>query len=576
MADIDLSIAGTLPKILALIDHPPLGYAKAMDVDPAQTRGSASGRVRLQFPLMVDLPLDLLHVSATAKLEKLFVAKIALGANVTDGTLTLDLDEKGMDVDGRVVVETTPAKIVWRENFETGAPFDTRLVVDIDQARISVLKQLKLQAAPVIEEHIKGPLGVRVEYVAYPSGKDTVEIKADATRADIVLPYFDWRKPEGQAATGEFTATLRNERLIEVSNFVLRSEGLNIEGGARYTADGELESIRLSRIVVGKTDLEATVTALSSGGWAINADGKSLNLQPLMDELDRPGTDAQPVNLAQSPISLTANIGTVLIDPEHPLQKVSGKMVREDNLWSLVKMDAQVGNGLPLSLEITREKDRSRSLKVRSSSAGDTLRSLGISKHVIGGKLKIDGTFNDVVAGNPLNGKVKVSDYRITNAPGMAKILSIMALTGILDQLRGKGLGFSIFDAPFTFHNGVLDIKNARASGTELGFTAGGRVANETIDIKGTIVPFYAFNSALGKIPIVGPIFSGGEKGGGLLAARYSVVGPMDDPDVTVNPLSMLTPSFLRNLFNVFDADSGSGNSAKGNPPPLEPQPEHP
>ena len=92
-----------------------------------------------------------------------------------------------------------------------------------------------------------------------------------------------------------------------------------------------------------------------------------------------------------------------------------------------------------------------------------------------------------------------------------------MALTGILDQLRGKGIGFAIFNAPFTLHNGVLEIKDARASGTELGMTAEGRVANDTVNFKGTIVPFYAVNSVLGKIPLVGPIFSGGEKGGGLL-----------------------------------------------------------
>jgi len=575
-ADIDLSIAGPIPKILELIDHPPLEYAKAMALEPAETRGSASGRMRLQFPLMVDLPIDQLRVSAQAKLENIFIAKIALGANVTGGTLTLDLDEKGMDVNGPIVVVTTPAKIVWRENFDTGAPFDTRLVVDIDQARISILKQLQLQAVPILEEHIKGPIGVHVEYVAYPSGRDTVAIKTDAKQTTISLPYFDWHKPEGQPGTGEFMATLQNQRLTEISSFTLKSQGLDIQGDARYKAGGQLERIKFSRILVGRTNVEGTLATLPGGGWAIDADGKSLNLGPLMNELEQPGTDAKPVSLGQAPLSVTAKIDTVLIDPKHPLKQVSASIMREDNLWSLVKLDAQVGKGAPLSLSITPGKSRSRSLQVRSSSAGATLRSLGIYKHMIGGKLKINGSFNDMVAGNPLNGKVKITDYRITNAPGMAKVLSVMALTGILDQMKGKGIGFSLFDAPFTLHNGVLDIKDARASGTELGMTAEGRVANETINLKGTIVPFYAVNSVLGKIPLVGPLFSGGEKGGGLLAARYSITGPMDDPSVSVNPLSMLTPGFLRNLFNVFDSNSGSGGSGTGKAPPIEAQPDHP
>ncbi len=69
----------------------------------------------------------------------------------------------------------------------------------------------------------------------------------------------------------------------------------------------------------------------------------------------------------------------------------------------------------------------------------------------------------------------------------------------------------------------------------------------------GTVVPAYALNSALGRIPVVGPIFSP-EKGGGLFAARYSVDGPFGDASVSVNPLSVLTPGFLRGLFDIGSA----------------------
>ncbi len=573
MADIDLSIAGPIPKILALIDHPPLGYAKAMDLNPNDTRGSASGRVRLRFPLIVDLPLDRLRVSAEAKLEKIFVAKIALGANVTDGTLTLDLDEKGMDVTGPIVVEKTPAKIVWRENFETGAPFDTRLAVDIATADVGLLKDLKFSVAPVIENHVKGPLGVNVLYVAYPGDTETVEIKIDANRSALIFPYFGWRKAPGIAATGEIKASLRRGRLAEVSSFVIKSQGLDVEGSARYAEGGDLADAKLSRVAVGRTNMEGSVTALAGGGWDIVLGGESFDIGPLIDALQQPSSEGKPVTLGSGVLSISADLDTVLIDPKHPIKKVNGTIVREDDLWSLVQVDGQVGSGASLNLKLTSGKDRSRVLEVRSSNAGDTLRSLGVFEHMIDGELKINGRFDDSVTGNPLTGRVKVTDYRIIKAPGMAKVLSIMALTGILDQLRGKGIGFAILSVPFTLHNDALDIHEGRASGTELGMTAAGRVANGTVNMKGTIVPFFAVNSLLGKIPVLGEIFSGGEKGGGVFAARYSMVGPMDDPDVTVNPLSMLTPGFLRNLFNFFDADSSASG---GNASPSEPEPHHP
>ena len=64
-------------------------------------------------------------------------------------------------------------------------------------------------------------------------------------------------------------------------------------------------------------------------------------------------------------------------------------------------------------------------------------------------------------------------------------------------------------------------------------------------------MPAYFFNSLLGDLPVVGRLFSP-EPGGGLFAASYDVRGALADPTVRVNPLAMLTPGFLRGLFNAF------------------------
>ena len=53
-------------------------------------------------------------------------------------------------------------------------------------------------------------------------------------------------------------------------------------------------------------------------------------------------------------------------------------------------------------------------------------------------------------------------------------------------------------------------------------------------------------------VSFIGGLFSA-EKGGGLFAMNYSLRGPAANPSVVVNPLSALTPGFLRGLFGVFD-----------------------
>ena len=61
-------------------------------------------------------------------------------------------------------------------------------------------------------------------------------------------------------------------------------------------------------------------------------------------------------------------------------------------------------------------------------------------------------------------------------------------------------------------------------------------------------MPSYLLNSLPGRLPLVGRLFSA-EPGGGLLAATFTATGTLGDPQVTVNPLAMLAPGMLRNLF---------------------------
>ena len=70
------------------------------------------------------------------------------------------------------------------------------------------------------------------------------------------------------------------------------------------------------------------------------------------------------------------------------------------------------------------------------------------------------------------------------------------------------------------------------------------------LDMEGTIVPAYFFNSLLGNLPIIGRLFSP-EAGGGLFAATFRARGPAEDADITINPLAALTPGFLRGLFGL-------------------------
>jgi hypothetical protein len=137
-----------------------------------------------------------------------------------------------------------------------------------------------------------------------------------------------------------------------------------------------------------------------------------------------------------------------------------------------------------------------------------------------------------------------------------------MTLYGLVDVLSGPGLNFARAVAPFRLTPEALELTDARAFSSSLGVTVKGRVLRERpgvrtlLELEGTIVPAYMFNALLGNIPILGRIFSP-ETGGGLFAATWRVQGPVDQAQVTMNPLAALTPGFLRGLFGIVDGPVG-------------------
>ena len=128
-----------------------------------------------------------------------------------------------------------------------------------------------------------------------------------------------------------------------------------------------------------------------------------------------------------------------------------------------------------------------------------------------------------------------------------------MTLYGLVEAMQGgSGLVFNRLVAPFALTPEALVLTDARAFSASLGLTAKGRILRQrrVAAIEGTIVPAYMFNTLLGRLPLLGKLFSP-EAGGGVFAATYRVQGPLDDPQVSVNPLAALTPGFLRGLFGL-------------------------
>ena len=584
-ADIDVTVGGPAADALKLIDNKPLRYAQALGIDPATVGGDAVTKLKLKFPLLKDLRLDDLAVKVHSSVKGVFLPKVVMGQDLTRGDLELDVDAKGLDATGNIVLGSIPGQLKWRENFSTkNVPFRSRYQVTAPRIEEQQRKELGLDSVPFVSPFISGPVAANVVATLYGGGRGDIEAKVDLSPAYMSLPGMGWRKEERTTGGALVLVKLDKNKIVSVPHFAVNAGDLQTNGNVSFNGDGSVRRVEFGRLAYGgRTDVEGAIN-FRGGALDITMRGDAFNAEPLVSSGEETPAEADaPKQRGKAdlpPMTISTSVKTMWLSKNGSLTRVTANLARDADDWRTMSVRGTVGEGKSFQMQMQPAGPKSRSLKVTSDDAGAVLRAFDTYDHMIGGVLDVDAAYDDSKDDQPLSGRIRITDYQIVNAPALARLLTVAALTGILDVLNGQGISFTNLDAPFTLTDGLFRIKDARAWGPALGITAKGEVDldHSRVALEGTVVPAYAINSVLGKIPVLGWLITGGEKGGGLLAFNFTMKGPSQEPDVTVNPLSALTPGFLRNLFNIFD--DGSETEARrrpGQPPPKpEPPPELP
>ena len=563
--DLDLRIAGPFRDAMQLVDHPPLGMARAAGIDTARTQGSAVTRVNMRFILEHDLTFDRVDVRVHSQLTEIGVPGALFGRDISGGRFDLDADKQSMNVKGEATLGDIPITLAWRENFAPAAPFRRRYEFAGTAKDIRKIGDLGPDLVLPSPDMASGTVQVDARYTEINDVEGRLEAKLDVSGLDLAVPTLGWHKPAGVLGNAELTANFRRGRVADIPGFAVSTDGMTARGAARFKADGGgLERVLIDRLAFGKTDVAGEIRARSGGGWNASFRGPEFDLSPMIDGLLKGGKAAPGPEF-----DLVAAIERVWVGEDQPIGKFAGTLSYDGLSWRAVRLRARDAADKAFELAIEPKDGGKRTLLVRADDAGTFLRTFGYYDNMLGGSLLLTGAFEGRGTDETLAGRLKVISYHIVKAPLLTRLLSIMALTGIIDALQGEGLGFASLEVPFTLDDGVLEITDSKATGASIGFTASGKIYTEAemLHLEGTFVPAYLINAALGRIPLVGKLFTGGEEGGGVFAARYVLSGRLEDPKVAMNPLSVVAPGFLRNIFGVPNVDSGPPEPPVGTTP---------
>ncbi|MGL9757927.1 MAG: YhdP family protein [Wolbachia sp.] len=191
-------------------------------------------------------------------------------------------------------------------------------------------------------------------------------------------------------------------------------------------------------------------------------------------------------------------------------------------------------------------------LEIYADNSGMLLRSLGISKSVKNGKLSL--YLSSKRENGEHYGMLSVSNFYIKDAPLLTTLLSMSSLPGIVNAIKNEGMHFYKCNAPFSYKDGTVEIEETWLEGAELGISTSGRldIKDYKFQVEGQVIPAYSINKSLLKIPIIGKLLTGG-KSRGIISIDYKANGDDKNNNVSVNPISSLTPSLLKRLLGVFD-----------------------
>jgi hypothetical protein len=219
----------------------------------------------------------------------------------------------------------------------------------------------------------------------------------------------------------------------------------------------------------------------------------------------------------------------------------------------LLKFKGNISDNKNINIRFTNVMDKQLGLNkinIEFDDFGKFLNKSSISEAFIEGEGTATLYFKEL---DLLSGRLEIADSSIKNSSFLARLLQLASFTGLLEILTNEGIPFDRIFINFTNKNGIINIEEAKFQGFSLGGNLKGftDLDKQKLSLEGIIVPAYAINALLNKIPLIGQVITGIE-GDGLIGVNFKVTGTYDEPSYNVNPLSILTPGILRSVFESF------------------------
>lgn len=543
-ADLDIQVNGPFQSILKYLSDEPVGLQ--MDGDLAEVQGSIDAQVNLKFPTKDDVLKDEIEIGVEGSVAEAFLPMVVQDLPLAGGPYQISIQDGLFNLSGEGQIDGRAIDLNYSEYlFSDGKPYSSKTI-----AKLTADQELREKLGIDLSEFLEGPVAIDVEYITQNDGSAVADIKADITPSRLFMKPFDYIKMPGELGEATLKAHLKNEELIKITELKGTAPAVVLEASAlgfRTVNDQtELAAGKISAFSVGETNGNIEFEVTSEGLLKLVMVGPFLDLRPFLDEDEK---SDEPYSAPPMQISASADIMRTTDDDTIRKGKIYADLNGQGK-FNQFEFDAKADGGA-IYMRFKPDASGKRVFRLEADNAGAALKAFEVYDNIRGGKLVVYGEPIRGVFDRNLIGKAEITDFRVVKAPALVKIVSALSLPGAAKLLGGEGMTFTKLEADFDWlfrpNGSLLVLKEGRTSGNSIGLTFDGTFDNAArkIDVNGTIIPLSGINNILKDIPLVGNILGGDT---GLFAATYSIKGEGKDPEVSVNPLSVLAPGILRNI----------------------------
>jgi len=586
-------VEGSMPEVMTLIDMKPLGYPTRFGVDPKQTAGNAGVDIDVRVPMLAEVEVDDVGIGVKAHVQDfgIILGKLRL----TNGDVDFDIDNNSLHQTGQVNIADSRLNVDWMEDFKTADPITTRLNV---KGQITDAGRAALNIG--LTTILTGPVGVTGTLTGHRGQLRSADTQLDLTPANVLIPIVHLGKPAGQAAAGHVTVNFGANDNIADETIRLTGPTLAANGTANFDQKGVLTELNFPSVKMGTLNDFSFVLARTSAGDTYTLRGRTLDGSLVgrngSTPPSSPGVNAsapQPDETPNGAFHIDARLDRVAMRDGVSIAPFTMDLAGVGNRPASLALSgtltqASVTRTAPLTASIV-PTTAGRQLTLSAGDAGMLIRGMFAFESLRGGKMtltaSLPGKATDPEQAGPnpdYTGKLDIDKFTMVNQPFLSRLFSAGSFTGMGDLMGGSGITVDNLDVPFSSKNNVISVKNSVAAGPAVGVSADGYIdrPKNMVAMKGSLVPAYGLNSVLSNIPLLGDILAS-KKGEGIIGMTYSATGNADQPNISVNPLSALTPGILRRIFegrmpNAASAPSNApgAQAPAANPPATQAPPD--